>query len=135
MKKSIALLLLLVSVFSLSACEKDGNTVSSPEPTQTAVSSDAEIADAVNQEVFKTPVEKDQLIGNWKNDELSVTLEFLDDGTFINDSLEGSYSHDGNNLTLTYAGGQVTEDYSLGISNGKLVLVRDDFQIILDKAD
>lgn len=118
-------------LLSVSAC--GGNTDSS-EPTPTP-SPDTSVQTAVSQEVFETPVETNELLGKWVNEENSVSIEFFDDGTYVNDSIEGTYTHEDNTLTLTYGGGAVVEEYSAGLRDGQLVLVRDDFQIILDKAE
>lgn len=118
-------------LLSVSAC--GGNTDSS-EPTPTPASNTS-VQTAVSQEVFETPVETNELLGKWVNEENSVSIEFFDDGTYVNDSIEGTYTHEDNTLTLTYGGGAVVEEYSAGLRDGQLVLVRDDFQIILDKAE
>lgn len=118
-------------LLSVSAC--GGNTDNS-EPTPTPASNTS-VQTAVSQEVFETPVETNELLGKWVNEENSVSIEFFDDGTYVNDSIEGTYTHGDNTLTLTYGGGAVVEEYSAGLRDGQLVLVRDDFQIILDKAE
>lgn len=118
-------------LLSVSAC--GGNTDSS-EPTPTPASNTS-VQTAVSQEVFEAPVETNELLGKWVNEENSVSIEFFDDGTYVNDSIEGTYTHEDNTLTLTYGGGAVVEEYSAGLRDGQLVLVRDDFQIILDKAE
>lgn len=118
-------------LLSVSAC--GGNTDNS-EPTPTPASNTS-VQTAVSQEVFETPVETNELLGKWVNEENSVSIEFFDDGTYVNDSIEGTYTHEDNTLTLTYGGGAVVEEYSAGLRDGQLVLVRDDFQIILDKAE
>lgn len=118
-------------LLSVSAC--GGNTDNS-EPTPTPASNTS-VQTAVSQEVFETPVETNELLGKWVNEENSVSIEFFDDGTYVNDSIEGTYTHGDNTLTLTYGGGAVVEEYSAGLRDGQLVLVRDDFQIILDKGE
>ncbi len=118
-------------LLSVSAC--GGNTDNS-EPTPTPASNTS-VQTAVSQEVFETPVETNELLGKWVNEENSVSIEFFDDGTYVNDSIEGTYTHEDNTLTLTYGGGAVVEEYSAGLRDGQLVLVRDDFQIILDKGE
>lgn len=118
-------------LLSVSAC--GGNTDNS-EPTPTPASNTS-VQTAVSEEVFETPVETNELLGKWVNEENSVSIEFFDDGTYVNDSIEGTYTHEDNTLTLTYGGGAVVEEYSAGLRDGQLVLVRDDFQIILDKAE
>lgn len=131
MKRILAVLMSALLLLSVSAC--GGNTDSS-EPTPTP-SPDTSVQTAVSQEVFETPVETNELLGKWVNEENSVSIEFFDDGTYVNDSIEGTYTHEDNTLTLTYGGGAVVEEYSAGLRDGQLVLVRDDFQIILDKAE
>lgn len=118
-------------LLSVSAC--GGNTDNS-EPTPTPASNTS-VQTAVSEEVFETPVETNELLGKWVNEENSVSIEFFDDGTYVNDSIEGTYTHEDNTLTLTYGSGAVVEEYSAGLRDGQLVLVRDDFQIILDKAE
>lgn len=131
MKRILAVLMSALLLLSVSAC--GGNTDSS-EPTPTPASNTS-VQTAVSQEVFETPVETNELLGKWVNEENSVSIEFFDDGTYVNDSIEGTYTHEDNTLTLTYGGGAVVEEYSAGLRDGQLVLVRDDFQIILDKAE
>lgn len=124
----------------LTACGGNDNSDTSAEmsPSATAESSAEPEAtinaeDAVSADVFETPVEENRLLGMWVNEENSVSIQFNDDGTYVNDSIEGDYTLDGNTLTLTYYGGEVSEDYSVGFRNDQLVLVRDDFQLIFDK--
>lgn len=124
----------------LTACGGNDNSDTSAEtsPSVTAESSAEPEAtinaeDAVSADVFETPVEENRLLGMWVNEENSVSIQFNDDGTYVNDSIEGDYTLDGNTLTLTYYGGEVSEDYSVGFRNDQLVLVRDDFQLIFDK--
>lgn len=124
----------------LTACGVNDNSDTSAEtsPSATAESSAEPEAtinaeDAVSADVFETPVEENRLLGMWVNEEISVSIQFNDDGTYVNDSIEGDYILDGNTLTLTYYGGEVSEDYSVGFRNDQLVLVRDDFQLIFDK--
>lgn len=124
----------------LTACGGNDNSGTSAEtsPSATAESSAEPEAtinaeDAVSADVFETPVEENRLLGMWVNEENSVSIQFNDDGTYVNDSIEGDYTLDGNTLTLTYYGGEVSEDYSVGFRNDQLVLVRDDFQLIFDK--
>ena len=131
MKRILAVLMSALLLLSVSAC--GGNTDSS-EPTPTPASNTS-VQTAVSEEVFETPVETNELLGKWVNEENSVSIEFFDDGTYVNDSIEGTYTHEDNTLTLTYGGGAVVEEYSAGLRDGQLVLVRDDFQIILDKAE
>lgn len=131
MKRILAVLMSALLLLSVSAC--GGNTDNS-EPTPTPASNTS-VQTAVSQEVFETPVETNELLGKWVNEENSVSIEFFDDGTYVNDSIEGTYTHGDNTLTLTYGGGAVVEEYSAGLRDGQLVLVRDDFQIILDKAE
>lgn len=131
MKRILAVLMSALLLLSVSAC--GGNTDNS-EPTPTPASNTS-VQTAVSQEVFETPVETNELLGKWVNEENSVSIEFFDDGTYVNDSIEGTYTHEDNTLTLTYGGGAVVEEYSAGLRDGQLVLVRDDFQIILDKAE
>lgn len=128
MNRILIVLLSATLLLSVSAC--GNNADPSPSP-----SADTSIQTAVNQDVFETPVETSELLGKWINDENSVSIEFFDDGTYVNDSIEGTYTHEDNTLTLTYGGGAVVEEYSAGLRDGQLVLVRDDFQIILDKAE
>lgn len=131
MKRILAVLMSALLLLSVSAC--GGNTDNS-EPTPTPASNTS-VQTAVSEEVFETPVETNELLGKWVNEENSVSIEFFDDGTYVNDSIEGTYTHEDNTLTLTYGGGAVVEEYSAGLRDGQLVLVRDDFQIILDKAE
>lgn len=137
MKKLIYLSICLSVILSAAGCGSNANTEQTSTEAPTSEVSEAPIAaqSAVNQEVFETPVADDQLLGKWVNEENSVSIEFFDDGTYVNDSIEGTYTHEDNTLTLTYGGGAVVEDYSVGIRDGQLVLVRDDFQIILDKEE
>lgn len=128
MNRILIVLLSATLLLSVSAC--GNNAAPSPSP-----SADTSIQTAVSQDVFETPVETSELLGKWINDENSVSIEFFDDGTYVNDSIEGTYTHEDNTLTLTYGGGAVVEEYSAGLRDGQLVLVRDDFQIILDKAE
>lgn len=128
MNRILIVLLSATLLLSVSACENNADP--SPSP-----SADTSIQTAVSQDVFETPVETSELLGKWINDENSVSIEFFDDGTYVNDSIEGTYTHEDNTLTLTYGGGAVVEEYSAGLRDGQLVLVRDDFQIILDKAE
>lgn len=128
MNRILIVLLSATLLLSVSAC--GNNADPSPSP-----SADTSIQTAVSQDVFETPVETSELLGKWINDENSVSIEFFDDGTYVNDSIEGTYTHEDNTLTLTYGGGAVVEEYSAGLRDGQLVLVRDDFQIILDKAE
>lgn len=128
MNRILIVLLSATLLLSVSAC--GNNADPSPSP-----SADTSIQTAVSQDVFETPVETGELLGKWINDENSVSIEFFDDGTYVNDSIEGTYTHEDNTLTLTYGGGAVVEEYSAGLRDGQLVLVRDDFQIILDKAE
>lgn len=137
MKKLIYLSICLSVILSAAGCGSNANTEQASTEAPTSEVSEAPVAaqSAVNQEVFETPVADDQLLGKWVNEENSVSIEFFDDGTYVNDSIEGTYTHEDNTLTLTYGGGAVVEDYSVGIRDGQLVLVRDDFQIILDKEE
>ena len=130
MNRIFILLLSTVFILSVSACGSNADTESSPTP-----SADVSVQTAVSQEVFEVPVETNELLGKWVNEENSVSIEFFDDGTYVNDSIEGTYTQEDNTLTLTYGGGAVVEEYSAGLRDGQLVLVRDDFQIILDKAE
>lgn len=130
MNRILIVLLSATLLLSVSACGNNADTDPSPSP-----SADTSIQTAVSQDVFETPVETSELLGKWINDENSVSIEFFDDGTYVNDSIEGTYTHEDNTLTLTYGGGAVVEEYSAGLRDGQLVLVRDDFQIILDKAE
>lgn len=131
MNKLFTLVFSAFILISFSACSADN---SQSEPT--SVPSVEPIAEsAVSNDVFETPIDENELLGKWVNDENSVTIEFFDDGTFINDPIDGTYTYNDNTLTLTYGGDQVVEEYAAGIHDGQLVLVRDDFQIILDKAE
>lgn len=137
MKKLIYLFICLSVILSAAGCGSNTNTEQTSTEAPTSEVSEVPVAaqSAVSQEVFETPVTDDQLLGKWVNEENSVSIEFFDDGTYVNDSIEGTYTHEDNTLTLTYGGGAVVEDYSVGIRDGQLVLVRDDFQIILDKEE
>lgn len=137
MKKLIYLFICLSVILSAAGCGSNTNTEQTSPEAPTSEVSEVPVAaqSAVSQEVFETPVTDDQLLGKWVNEENSVSIEFFDDGTYVNDSIEGTYTHEDNTLTLTYGGGAVVEDYSVGIRDGQLVLVRDDFQIILDKEE
>lgn len=137
MKKLIYLFICLSVILSAAGCGSNTNTEQTSTVAPTSEVSEVPVAaqSAVSQEVFETPVTDDQLLGKWVNEENSVSIEFFDDGTYVNDSIEGTYTHEDNTLTLTYGGGAVVEDYSVGIRDGQLVLVRDDFQIILDKEE
>ena len=137
MNRLFAFVAVIAICMTASACggssEETGETsepVSASEAVETAAA-----RDAVNQQVFETPVESSSIIGKWQNDENSVSIEFKGDGTYVNDSIEGTYTLNGNTLTLTYYGGEVSEDYSIGFLGEQLVLVRDDMQLIFERSE
>ncbi len=135
MKKLFAAAAALSLCVSLSACGGNGEEQPSASPAASPSSGPVSSREAVSSEVFETPVENTGIIGTWENDENSVSITFNDDGTYVNDSIEGNYTLDKNTLTLTYYGGEVTEDYSIGFLDDRLVLVRDDLQLIFEKAE
>ena len=135
MKKLFAAAAAFMMCAALAACGgggDDAEPTASPTATPDGVISSSE---AVSKEVFETPVENDRILGSWVNEENSVSIVFNDDGTYVNDSIEGDYTLDGNTLTLSYYGGEVVEDYSVGFSGDRLVLVRDDLQLIFEKTE
>ena len=135
MKKLFAAAALLSLAVSLTACGGSGEAQPSPSPTASSSSGPVSSKEAVSSEVFETPVENSAITGTWLNDENSVSITFNEDGTYVNDSIEGNYTLSGNTLTLTYYGGEVTGDYSIGFLDNRLVLVRDDLQLIFEKAE
>lgn len=137
MKKLFAAAAAIALCASLAACGGSGEEQPSAAPTATPDHTSAPLSaeEAVSSEVFETPVETESIIGTWVNDEDSVSITFNDDGTYVNDSIEGDYTLNENTLTLTYYGGEVTEDYSIGFIGDELVLVRDDLQLIFVKSE
>ena len=140
MKKLFVFLSALTVFAALTGCGgSDAENAAEPSPAATAdtvdpqATVDAQIA--VSSEVFETPVEVSGITGQWVNEENSVSIRFNEDGTYVNDSIEGSYVLDGNTLTLNYYGGEVSEEYSIGLRDGRLVLVRGDLQLIFDKTE
>ncbi len=137
MNPLFAFIAVIALCMTASACagssQEAGEGTETTEASQSVETAAARVA--VNQQVFQTPVESSSIIGKWQNDENSVSIEFKDDGTYINDSIDGTYTLTENTLTLTYYGGEVTEDYSIGFLDDQLVLVRDDMQLIFDRSE
>ncbi len=128
----------VICAAAFAGCGREPADTAEPSPAET-VSFEAEptidAENAVSSEVFETPVDKNELLGSWVNDENSVSIRFNSDGTYINDPIEGHYTLSGNTLTLTYDSGDVSEDYLAGFRSGQLVLVRGDMQLIFDRSE
>lgn len=136
MKRLFAILISVLVIGAMTSCGNDtSESTTASEPTETAASTEYAAEHAVNQEVFETPVEGNSIIGTWVDEENSASIQFNDDGTYVNDSIEGDYTLNGNTLTLSYYGGTVTEDYQIGFKDNQLVLVRGDMQLIFDKSE
>lgn len=144
MKRLFSILLSILVIGAMTSCGgNDTNDADTPsatatvesEPSETAAATEYAAEHAVNQEVFETPVEGSSIVGNWVDEENSASIQFNDDGTYVNDSIEGNYTLNGNTLTLSYYGGTVIEDYQIGFKDNQLVLVRGDMQLIFDKSE
>lgn len=136
MKRLFAILISVLVIGAMTSCGNDtSESTTASQPTETAASTEYAAEHAVNQEVFETPVEGNSIIGTWVDEENSASIQFNDDGTYVNDSIEGDYTLNGNTLTLSYYGGTVTEDYHIGFKDNQLVLVRGDMQLIFDKSE
>lgn len=136
MKRLFAILISVLVIGAMTSCGNDtSESTTASQPTETAASTEYAAEHAVNQEVFETPVEGNSIIGTWVDEENSASIQFNDDGTYVNDSIEGDYTLNGNTLTLSYYGGTVTEDYQIGFKDNQLVLVRGDMQLIFDKSE
>lgn len=137
MKRLFAILISMLIIGAMTSCG-DSNTSESTtasDPTETTAATEYAAEHAVNQAVFETPVEGNSIIGTWIDEENSASIQFNNDGTYVNDSIEGDYTLDGNTLTLSYYGGSVVEDYQIGFKDNLLVLVRGDMQLIFDKSE
>ena len=145
MKRLFSILLSVLVIGAMTSCggndTNEAETSSATaavesETSETASSTEyAAVEHAVNQEVFETPVEGSSIVGTWVDEENSASIQFNDDGTYVNDSIEGNYTLNGNTLTLSYYGGSVVEDYQIGFKDNQLVLVRGDMQLIFDKSE
>lgn len=144
MKRLFSILLSILVIGAMTSCggndTNEAETSSATaavesETSETAASTEYAAEHAVNQEVFETPVESSSIVGTWVDEENSASIQFNDDGTYVNDSIEGDYTLNGNTLTLSYYGGSVVEDYQIGFKDNQLVLVRGDMQLIFDKSE
>ena len=132
LNKFIIAMLACTMLLPLSGCGRNSGNIEPANPP--AAEEQSNVSDgAVSQDIFETPVEKSKLLGMWYNEENSASIQFNEDGTFINDSIEGTYKTEANKVFLTYYGGEVTDEYNMGFMGDKLVLTADDFQMIFDK--